>query len=126
MKTLTIALLIGISSSIASATPGITIGKATESAQLDKSIIRRYMRRQISQFAYCYEKELQNNKKLAGTVTTTFTIAESGAVTQVEASGVSPEVSGCVASVVKGIEFPASKGGSIQVNYPFVFTPAQR
>ena len=33
-------------------------------------------------------------------------------------------VSGCVAGVIKGIEFPKPKGGGgVQVNYPFNFRP---
>jgi hypothetical protein len=40
------------------------------------------------------------------------------------ASGVDPEVSSCVAGVIKSIEFPKPKGGGgVQVNYPFTFRP---
>jgi len=41
------------------------------------------------------------------------------------ASGVDTNVANCVASVIGQIVFPKPKGGgSVNVSYPFVFTPA--
>jgi hypothetical protein len=68
---------------------------------------------------YCYEKQLLVNGNLAGTVSTQFFISPEGTVARADASGVDPEVAGCVAGVIKDIEFPKPRGGGgVQVNYP--------
>lgn len=69
-------------------------------------IVRRYLKRNIRKLSYCYEKQLLGNSKLAGTVTSEFTIEETGLVSTSTAKGVDPKVESCIADVVKGIEFP--------------------
>ena len=82
------------------------------------------VRRNIEKISYCYEKQLLANPGLEGTVNTQFFISPNGTVTTANASGVNGDVSGCVAGVIKGIEFPKPKGGGgVQVNYPFNFRP---
>ena len=90
---------------------------------LDKSIIRRYIRRRLAQITYCYEKLLISTPKLAGTVTASFTIAEDGHVASATATGMNhPELESCIAGIVKSIEFPSAEhGGVVQVTYPFTF-----
>lgn len=94
-----------------------------ESCGPDKEIVRRYIKRSIAKIAYCYEKELLANPALEGTVDAAFVITTNGAVMTSNASGVSSEVSQCVAGVISGISFPAMHG-IIQVRYPFVFRRA--
>ena len=108
-----------------SAVPSVSIGQPTSQGDLDKAIIRRYIRRNLQKITYCYEKELLAKSNLAGTVSTNFFITPSGSVASSVGSGVDPEVANCVANVIKGIEFPKPKGGGgVQVNYPFTFRPA--
>ncbi len=105
--------------------PEVRIGNATATGDLDKNIIRRYIRRQLPKVRYCYEKQLLTKPKLAGTVKASFVISAQGMVTESKAEGVDPEVSNCIASTIKNIQFPKPKGGGIvQVNYPFTFQPA--
>jgi hypothetical protein len=105
--------------------PKVSIGQPNSAGDLDKAIIRRYIMRNIQKIQYCYEKELLANPGLEGTITARFFISPSGAVTTADASGVDAEVAGCVARVIKSIEFPKPKGGGgVQVNYPFTFRPA--
>jgi hypothetical protein len=107
-----------------SAVPQVKIGQPSAQGDLDKAIIRRYIKRNIQKITYCYEKELLAKPGLAGTVTTTFLIMPNGTVASSDGSGVDGSVSGCVAGVIKGIEFPKPKGGgSVKVNYPFIFRP---
>jgi hypothetical protein len=73
---------------------------------VDKDIIRRYMRKASQRFEYCYEKALLSDPSLSGTVKTSFTINPAGAVIGATASGVSDEVSKCVAGVIRDIQFP--------------------
>ncbi len=104
--------------------PGPVIGQPTGSGSYDKSIIRRYIRRNIEKIAYCYEKELLAKPSLAGTVTVQFFITPNGNVSSSVGGGVDPNVANCVASVVGAIEFPKPTAGGVQVNYPFTFHPA--
>ncbi|HUH04595.1 MAG TPA: AgmX/PglI C-terminal domain-containing protein [Kofleriaceae bacterium] len=106
--------------------PQVRIGNTTSTGDLDKNIIRRYIRRKLPQIKYCYEKQLLVNQGLEGTVVTEFTILPDGMVAQSKANGVSGEVSTCVAGVIKTIQFPKPKGGGIvEVRYPFNFRPAE-
>jgi len=108
-----------------SAVPTVSIGQPNAQGDLDKAIIRRYIKRNIQKIQYCYEKELLAKSNLAGTVSTQFFITPNGNVASSTGSGVDPEVANCVANVIRGIEFPKPKGGGgVQVNYPFTFRPA--
>jgi len=107
-----------------SAVPQVRIGQPTASGDLDKAIIRRYVKRNISKITYCYEKHLLKRPGLEGTVNTQFFISNTGVVVDSRASGVDPDVASCVAAVIKAIAFPKPKGGGgVQVNYPFNFRP---
>ncbi|MBA3394456.1 MAG: AgmX/PglI C-terminal domain-containing protein, partial [Deltaproteobacteria bacterium] len=108
-----------------SSVPTVSIGQPNAQGDLDKAIIRRYIKRNIQKIQYCYEKELLAKSNLSGTVSTQFFITPNGNVASSTGSGVDPEVANCVANVIKGIEFPKPKGGGgVQVNYPFTFRPA--
>jgi hypothetical protein len=97
---------------------------------LDKAVVRRYIRRELSKVQYCYEKELLASADLSGTVETQFLIQIDGRVSTISTSGVSPAVSSCVAEVIKNIEFPAQRAGIpdqraiTDVRYPFAFRTA--
>jgi len=104
------------------AVPTVSIGQPSSQGDLDKAIIRRYIKRNIQKIQYCYEKQLLAKPTLSGTVQTQFFITPNGTVASASGSGVDSEVSSCVADVIKSIEFPKPKGGgSVTVNYPFIF-----
>jgi hypothetical protein len=108
-----------------SSVPSVSLGQATQTGDLDKAIIRRYIRRNLQKIQYCYEKELLALPKLQGTVTAQFTIGSSGVVTSSTGSGIqNPNVESCIAGVIKAIEFPKPKAGDVIVSYPFTFKPA--
>lgn len=108
----------------AAAVPSVRIGQPNSVGDLDKAIIRRYIKRNIQKISYCYEKQLLASPTLEGTVSTQFFISPMGTVSEAKASGVNGEVASCVAAVIKSIEFPKPKGGGgVQVNYPFTFRP---
>jgi Ca-activated chloride channel family protein len=94
---------------------------------LDKTIIRRYVRRQIEKIQYCYDKRLLGQPRLAGTVIVHFAISPDGRVASATADGMhDDELEACVAGVIKAIEFPRSENGDVvQVNYPFTFQSAE-
>ena len=102
--------------------PSVTIAMpSVVQGSLDKSIIKRYIKRQLAKISYCYEAELLSKPHLEGTVQVQFHIGKRGIVTSATASGVDPKVASCVASVIKQIEFPTIVDGGVQVNYPFTF-----
>jgi hypothetical protein len=108
-----------------SAVPMTSVGQPNANGDLDKAIIRRYVKRDLNKIQYCYEKMLLAKPGLKGTVTVQFFIAPTGKVESAKATGVDDAVSSCVAEAIKAIEFPKPKGGGgVQVNYPFTFRPA--
>jgi len=106
--------------------PQVRIGNATATGDLDKNIIRRYIRRKLPQIRHCYEKQLLVKPSLAGTVVTQFQISPQGKVQGATASGLGDKsVENCVATAIRSIQFPKPKGGGfVNVRYPFTFRPA--
>jgi hypothetical protein len=92
---------------------------------LDRSIIKRYIKRNEPSIGYCYEKELLARPGIAGTVTIRFLITATGTVQSSAGEGFDPQVASCVAGVIGRISFPAPKdGGNVAVSYPFTFRAA--
>ena len=93
---------------------------------LDRKIIRRYIRKKLPLVKHCYEKQLLVQPDLAGTVMTTFTISGNGAVLSAVAKGLgNRNVVACVEAALKSIQFPQPEGGGlVSVRYPFTFRPA--
>jgi hypothetical protein len=105
--------------------PQPVITGARDGGDLDKDIIRRYIKRQSSKLSYCYEKQLLAHPGMQGDITVQFFITPNGAVAGANARGFDTEVANCVAGVIGAIEFPAPKGGGgVQVNYPLTFHAA--
>ena len=111
--------------------PQVRIGGVTAAGKLDKNIIRRFIRRNLSRIRLCYERQLVKDPSLAGTVVAKFTIDSSGKVASSNASGLHPDVDRCVAGAIAAVVFPKPKGGGkVTVRYPFIFrsgssTPAE-
>lgn len=102
--------------------PTLSIGQPNVQGDLDKAIIRRYVKRNARKLQYCYEKVLLVKPGIAGTVMTQLTITPDGNVIDAKASGVDPAVSACVEAALASIVFPKPKdGGAVQVGYPFVY-----
>jgi hypothetical protein len=103
-------------------TPPVVIGQPSNGGGLDKSIIRRYVKRNEEKIAYCYGKELLAHPNLEGEIMVQFMIAPDGTVQASNGRGFDANVANCVASVVHGITFPRpTDNGPVQVNYPFTF-----
>jgi Ca-activated chloride channel family protein len=99
---------------------------ASSGGSLDRTILRRYIRRRLDAVRYCYEKALLARPGLAGTVTAHFTVNATGHVLQCTADGLGDrEVEGCIVRVIASIEFPAVPDGTATtVNYPFTLVPS--
>ena len=101
------------------------MGRPTTEGDLDKAIIKRYIKRSIDKIGYCYEKQLLANPNQGGEISISFYIDPNGIVKSSAGKGFSNEVAGCVSNVIAQISFPKPQnGGGVQVNYPFTFRPA--
>lgn len=92
---------------------------------LDAPAISRVIRSNAAAVRACYEHGLRANPELAGRVMVHFTIAPSGAVSDVTASPTldAPPVLRCMEAAVASMTFPADAAREpISINYPFVFT----
>lgn len=105
--------------------PLVRTGAATATGDLDKNIIRRYIRRKLSHIRHCYERELLVSPTLEGKVVATFTIDSQGIVIDAKTEGMNEKVCTCITEAVKTIQFPKPKGGVVNVSYPFVFKTAE-
>lgn len=92
---------------------------------LDREVIAQYIKSQLGQILYCYERQLSANPDLFGKVAVKFTIAGTGRV-ETQAIGdttlKNATVEGCILSKVAKWKFPAPAGGTkVLVTYPFLF-----
>lgn len=104
--------------------PRVRIGEVSATGDLDKNIIRRYIRRKLPRIRHCYEKQLLTEPNLEGAVVVDFEIAPKGAVREVTAHGLSKKIESCLAAAIRSIQFPKPKQGSSNVRYTFEFKPA--
>jgi len=92
---------------------------------LDKELIARYIKSQLGQIRYCYERQLSANPDLYGKIMVKFTIGSAGSVVA-QAIGTTSlnnaMVEGCILRRIAGWQFPTPKGGTkVLVTYPFLF-----
>lgn len=92
---------------------------------LDREVIAQYIKAQLGQILYCYERQLSANPELFGKVAVKFTIAGTGQViTQAigDTTLKNATVEGCILNKVAKWKFPAPAGGTkVLVTYPFLF-----
>lgn len=110
---------------IGSAGVGLIEEESEVTGGLDPEIIAQYIKSQLGQILYCYERQLSANPELFGKVAVKFTIGPNG---QVEARNINnstlknTNVEGCILSKIAGWKFPAPQGGTrVLVTYPFLF-----
>lgn len=105
--------------------PKVIPGSPIIDGSLDPEIIRRIIRQHRSEYQYCYNKQLQVKRDLAGKIKVKFTISGSGQViaAKVEETTMNDAaVENCLVGKIKRWRFPEPKGGGIVVvKYPFVF-----
>ena len=94
---------------------------------LDKELIRRVIKRHISQIRYCYERQLQVNPGLNGKVRIEWVITAQGRVRStkvMESTMGNVQVERCMMRKIRTWLFPKPKGGGIViVTYPWVLKP---
>ena len=97
------------------------------SGDFDPSVAARILGARRRAVQACYERELRNNPSLSGRVAVEFTIQTTGAVSSARASENttgSASLGSCVAGVIRRVRFrPAPEGGSVTLEFPYVFAP---
>lgn len=99
---------------------------------MDPDTIRRILIDHIPQFRHCYQRELDRAaNEFDGVVRLDFVIGASGHVTRAGVTTASETlpvaVRQCVVNVLRGIKFPAPRGGGVvEVNQPFNFYPRRQ
>lgn len=97
--------------------------------ELDMTRVASSVRRRMTAIRACYERELNTHPDLAGKVVIEFTVQESGSVTgahAIENLTGSTRLASCLSRVARGIRLsPGPQGGSVTIQYPFVFALQQ-
>ena len=94
---------------------------------LDKEIIGNVIKRRYTAIKFCYQKELNRDKNLKGTVVVEFSIQLNGKVSNVKvvdkrSSLKKGAVRKCIVDKIKLLEFPErSKGEPQKITFPFRF-----
>ncbi len=92
---------------------------------LDREVIAQYIKTQLGQILYCYERQLSANPNLYGKIAVKFTIAGTGLVEMQSINDTTLKnlsVESCILSKISKWKFPEPKGGTkVLVTYPFLF-----
>ncbi len=92
---------------------------------LDREVISQYIKSQLGQILYCYERQLSASPDLYGKVSIKFTITGDGGVETQRISDTTLKnatVEGCILQRVAKWKFPTPEGGTkVVVTYPFLF-----
>jgi hypothetical protein len=97
---------------------------------MDPELLRKILREYLPQFRHCYQKELERNGNTEGVVDLNFRIMGNGGVSNIKigmkGAKFSKTGSGCMAGVLKLIDFPKPKGGGVvDVRQPLNFFSEQ-
>ncbi len=95
---------------------------------LDSGAIAKVVRQRKRMLQDCYERELKRDPGLSGKIEIEFTIDENGRVEDARVSSNrmgSDAVGDCIVSRIRRWRFPKPDGGSVTVNFPFIFTSSE-
>ena len=93
---------------------------------LEKHEIELVLKQRMNLFMRCYQKELQRNPELRGTVVVRFVVDRDGSIRHSHLRATSLHnsvVEECVVDEVDDTRFPRPSGGTVVVSYPFNFQP---
>jgi len=96
-----------------------------DSPDIDQQKLGGFVRARMAAIKACYENQLKRNPGLKGRIRIRFTILETGGlsdVTALENTVGSPEVAACILGTMRSWRTPFRPSGTVQVEYPFVFS----
>ncbi len=122
----------GVPSAPAGKGGGITVvetsvpdGQTVILGALDRTVIDRVMRQHMDRIRRCYQRGLENDPSLEGTLVFRIVIGADGAVTRatiLSSTLGDPQVEREILEVIESMVFPAPKGGGVvTVTYPLEF-----
>jgi hypothetical protein len=104
---------------------GLIEDESEISGGLDREVIAQYIKSQLGQILYCYERQLSANPDLFGKVAVRFTISGNGQVEEQKIGDTTLKnktVESCILGKISKWKFPEPKGGTkVLVTYPFMF-----
>lgn len=110
---------------VGNASVGVLEEETEVQGGLDREVIARYIKSQLGQIRYCYERQLSASPDLYGKVKVKFTIGSAGGVVAQAINATSLKnamVEGCILRRIAGWRFPKPEGGTrVNVSYPFLF-----
>lgn len=95
------------------------------SGEISESAIAKALEKALPRFQYCYEKALLTDASLAGTIVLQWTIDTNARVsdTKVVRSQLNNStLHSCLSAELSKVRFPAPKGSSVSIRYPFAFS----
>ena len=102
----------------------VAAGDAEVDGSLDPGAIGKVIQSRMRMVQDCYERELKRDPSLQGKVEVEFTIGADGRVESARVSSNkmgSDAVGECICSRIRSWRFPKPDGGSVTVNFPFIF-----
>lgn len=96
--------------------------------EVDREALARFVQSHRLQIAGCYQRELDRNPALSGTVVVLFTITPTGAPSEI---GIEEDTLGnagvarCLTALIGTWQFPFAPSEETPVAYPFVFSPSE-
>jgi biopolymer transport protein ExbD len=98
-----------------------------KSAEVDPERLAAYVRARRAAIQSCYERELRHDPRLQGKIIARFIITPSGraaAVDLTDSTLHNDAVATCLRGVIGGFVFPFKPVSSVEIEYPFVFSPS--
>lgn len=96
--------------------------------EIDPSLIERYIKQNRYQLQLCYELALRRNEAASGTMEWRWRIDSRGVISDVAlvASAIKDQsMIQCIQRKISAWRFPRPRRGSVEVSYPFEFSPSK-
>ena len=93
---------------------------------IEKALVERFINQHKFQLQICYEQSLRRNDKAVGTMEWRWTINSRGVVSGVELASSTikdKKLEKCIKEKMSTWQFPNPQNGSVEISYPFVFSP---
>jgi len=105
----------------------IRMSAPSVTGKLPPEVVQRIVRQNFKHLARCYDIALEAGSKLAGRVTTSFTIGADGNIRDVaQTSDIADKaLLACFKDGFSTLSFPAPESGVVNVRYPLVLAPPE-
>lgn len=101
-------------------------GSAEIKRGLEPEVVRKVVMANVTAIRNCYTRELAKRPDLDGKIGVTFVIGSTGDVIKTLSAVGDRVVGDCINALIARAKFPPPPGGgTVTINYPFVFTPSE-